>query len=70
MDGTLKFVNYKAGDTQNLNLKWGWLLKTTIALLKPNIFLILFVKILSYAYKIGLQKSSGHKGVNSSGHLG
>ena len=40
MDGTLKFVNYKVGG-----------LETPIASLKPNIFLIFFVKILSYAHK-------------------
>ena len=40
------------GYSKLTNLEWGWLLKTTIALLKPNILLIFFVKILSYAYKI------------------
>ena len=40
IDGTLKFVKYKIGG-----------LKFPIALLKPNVFLIFFVKILSYAHK-------------------
>ena len=43
MDGTLKFVNYKLGGTQ-----------TPIALLKPNIFLIFFVKILMHIKPEGM----------------